>query len=54
MKEISEPRYGGKQNNRDGDQLYHLTLGPLSPQQQRESRHSGTAALGHKQTHALQ
>jgi len=26
MKEISEPRYSGKQNKRDGDQLYHLTL----------------------------
>ena len=26
MEEISEPRYGGKQNKRDGDQLYHPTL----------------------------
>ena len=29
MKEISEPRYSGKQNKRDGDQLYHLTLDRL-------------------------
>jgi hypothetical protein len=26
MEEISEPRYGGKQNKRDRGQLYHLTL----------------------------